>query len=69
MTEPNQPFAGPDCDRRRDLPRIPEGLALSIAIWTSVGSALGIAMRNMALWIPAGATIGLTLWITGNKAK
>ena len=51
------------------MPRIPEGLALSIAIWTGVGTALGIAMGNMGLWIPTGVVLGVTLWVVRNKAK
>ena len=51
------------------MPRIPEGLALSISIWTGVGTALGIAVGNMRLWIPAGVAIGVTLWVVRNQAK
>jgi hypothetical protein len=56
-------------ERKRDVPRIPEGLAVSIAIWTGVGTALGIAMGNMGMWIPAGVAIGVTLWLVRNKSK
>jgi hypothetical protein len=51
------------------MPRIPEGLALSVAIWTGVGAALGIAMGNMWLWIPAGIVIGVTLWVVRKKPR
>jgi hypothetical protein len=51
------------------MPKIPEGLAVSISIWTGVGTALGIATGNMGLWIPTGVVIGVTLWIVRNKSK
>jgi zinc transporter ZupT len=51
------------------MPRIPEGLAVSISIWTGVGTALGIAIGNLGLWIPAGVAIGVTLWVVRNEAK
>jgi hypothetical protein len=49
--------------------KIPEGLSVSISIWTGVGTALGIAMGNMELWIPAGVAIGVTLWAVRNQAE
>ena len=51
------------------MTRIPEGLAVSISIRTGAGTALGIAMGNMLLWIPAGGAIGVTLWVVRNQAK
>jgi hypothetical protein len=51
------------------MPRIPKSLPLSIAIWTGVGAALGIAMRNMGLWIPVGIVIGVVLWVGQNRMK
>ena len=54
---------------RRGMPRIPQGLAASISTWTGVGTALGIVMGNMGLWIPTGVVIGVTLWVVRNQAE
>jgi hypothetical protein len=50
------------------MPRRPEGLAVSVSIWTGVGAALGIAVGNLGLWIPAGVAIGVTLWVVRDQA-
>ncbi len=51
------------------MPKIPEGLAMSVAIWTGVGAALGIAVGNMGLWIPTGVAIGVALGLVRNQPR
>ena len=40
-------------------------LGLGIAMGAGVGTALGVALENLALWLPIGTAIGLSLGAAG----
>ncbi|HEX8527021.1 hypothetical protein [Allosphingosinicella sp.] len=42
-------------------------IALPVAVWIGVGTALGIAMGNLALWIGLGAAFGLFTGLLLNR--